>query len=109
MLIELKKGGFNITRKERDQAIGYIEDLLASNLNNDVIRVVGFVVGDSYDSNLSHRNTVDNERGILYTTTYGQLVDTAEKRMLGLRKILTKRYEDVPGMELYAQIQKSIK
>ena len=109
LLIELKKGGFNITRKERDQAIGYIEDLLASNLNNDVIRVVGFVVGDSYDSNLSHRNTVDNERGILYTTTYGQLVDTAEKRMLGLRKILTKRYEDVPGMELYAQIQKSIK
>ena len=108
LLIQLKKGKFNITRKERDQAVGYIEDLLSSNLGND-IKIVGYVVGDSCDSNVSDSMIVKGNKGVLYTTTYSQLVDTAERRMFGLRKILTKRYEDVPGMELYSQIQTTLK
>ena len=46
---------------------------------------------------------------MLYVTTYSQLVDTAERRMFNLRKILAKRYENVPGMQLYAQVQQTIK
>lgn len=46
--------------------------------------------------------------GTLYTTTYSQLVDTAEKRMFGLRQILANRYDDVPGMELYKQVRLSL-
>ncbi len=41
--------------------------------------------------------------GTLYVTTYSQLVDTAERRMFGLRQVLADRYDDVPGMELYRQ------
>ena len=108
LLIELKKGKFKISRKERDQAHGYIEDLLKSTLGNNV-KIVGYVVGDTYDQSLSHKIEVDDGRGVLYVTTYSQLVDTAERRMFNLRKILAKRYENVPGMQLYAQVQQTIK
>jgi hypothetical protein len=108
LLIELKKGKFKISRKERGQAQGYIEDLLKSTLGNNV-KIVGYVVGDTYDQSLSHKIEVDDGRGVLYVTTYSQLVDTAERRMFNLRKILAKRYENVPGMQLYAQVQQTIK
>lgn len=107
LLIELKKGKYKISRNEKNQAQGYLEDLLHSNLGNDV-KIVGYVVGDSYDMNLSIKTTIGDDQGILYVTTYSQLVDTAERRMFNLRKIITKRYEDIPGMELYSQIQKKI-
>lgn len=61
--------------------------------------------------NLSNISEVKDDGGLLgtlYTTTYSQLVDTAEKRMFGLRQILANRYDDVPGMELYKQIRLSL-
>lgn len=107
LLIELKKGKFKLTRNEVNQTGGYILDLLNSNLG-DKVRIIGYVVGDSYDSNISKNSTFDDGRGVLYATTYSQIVDTAQRRMFNLRKILAKRYEHVPGMELYAQVQKML-
>ena len=107
LLIELKKGKFKLTRNEVNQTGGYILDLLNSNLG-DKVRIIGYVVGDSYDSNISKNCTFDDGRGVLYATTYSQIVDTAQRRMFNLRKILAKRYEHVPGMELYAQVQKML-
>lgn len=106
LLVELKKGAFKITRKERDQAVGYIEDLAKSTVFGGSCRVTGFVVGDNVSDNISNSSDVkDNDvlLGTLYVTTYSQLVDTAERRMFGLRKVLADRYDDVPGMELYNQ------
>jgi hypothetical protein len=74
-------------------------------------RIIGFVVGDSIADNIANVTTVkenDAVLGTLYTTTYSQLVDTAEKRMFGLRKVLADRYDDVPGMALYKQVRMSI-
>ena len=106
LLIELKKGAFKITRDERNQAQGYIEDLAKSTALGGNCRIVGFVVGDSIADNLANVFEVkenDVVLGTLYTTTYSQLIDTAEMRMFGLRKVLADRYDDVPGMELYNQ------
>lgn len=111
LLIELKKGAFKITREERNQAQGYIEDLAKSTALGGNCRVVGFVVGDSVADNLANVSEVkenDVVLGRLYTTTYSQLVDTAEKRMFGLRQVLANRYDDVPGMELYNQVRLSL-
>lgn len=36
------------------------------------------------------------------------IVDTAERRMFGLRQKIASRYDDVPGMDLYAQIKLNI-
>lgn len=99
LLIELKKGGFKITRQESFQAQGYVEDLHASNLGQNC-DIVAFVVGDSIDSNISRRNTVCENKGTIYLTTYDQLIDTAEKRMFNLRQKLASRYDDIPGMSL---------
>jgi hypothetical protein len=107
LLIELKKGAFKITRDERNQAQGYIEDLLKSTLISGNYRVTGFVVGDKIAENVSTTTKI-GDNGILYTTTYSQLVDTAQKRMFGLRRVIADRYEDVPGMELYKQVKLTI-
>lgn len=111
LLVELKKGAFEIKRKERDQSVGYIEDLAKSTDLGGNCFVTGFVVGDSIASNLSNSYDVkDNDTviGSLFTTTYSQLVDTAEARMFGLRTVLADRYEDVPGMDLYKQWKLSL-
>ena len=68
-------------------------------------------MGDSIADNIANVTTVEDDKvvlGTLYTTTYSQLVDTAEKRMFGLRKVLADRYDNVPGMELYNQTRMSI-
>ena len=107
LLIELKKGAFKITRDERNQAQGYIEDLAKSTaLGGNCRIIVGFVVGDSIADNLANVFEVkenDVVLGTLYTTTYSQLIDTAEMRMFGLRKVLADRYVDVND-ELLKQI-----
>jgi len=103
LLIELKKGGFKISREERNQAQGYVDDLRASNLGPNCT-ITAYVVGDSVASNVtSPINVGGNNQGTIYITTYDQLVDTAERRMFGLRQTIASRYDDVPGMELYAQ------
>ena len=111
LLIELKKGAFKITRDERNQAQGYIEDLAKSTVLGGNCRIIGFVVGDSIADNLANVSKVEDNGvvlGTLYTTTYSQLVDTAEKRMFGLRQVLADRYDDVPGMDLYNQVRFSL-
>ena len=103
LFIELKKGGLKITRAERNQLEGYVEDLLNSNLGSEC-QITAFVVGDSIADNLEQTTKI-GERGNVFVTTYDQLVDTAEFRMFGLRKVIASRYDEVPGMTLYAQAQ----
>lgn len=73
--------------------------------------MTGFVVGDNVSNNISNSSDVkDNDSllGTLHVTSYSQLVDTAERRMFGLRKVLADRYDDVPGMDLYNQTRLTI-
>ncbi len=108
LLIELKKGAFKITRDERNQTQGYVEDLLASNLGNEC-QITAYVVGDSIADNIKSTSKVgDSNQGTIYVTTYDQLVDTAERRMFGLRQMIASRYDDIPGMTLYAQAKLSL-
>lgn len=106
LLIELKKGAFKIDRNERNQAQGYIEDLLRSNLGVNC-QIVGFVVGASLSDNIEYKTKI-GDNGMLYSTTYDKLVDTAERRMFGLRQTIASRYDNVPGMTLYAQAKLSL-
>lgn len=103
LLIELKRGGFKITRDEKNQAGGYIEDILASNAMENC-EVTAFVVGDSIETKVSRKNKFGDDQGTLFVTTYAQLIDTAEKRMFTLRQKIANRYDNVPGMELLKDI-----
>lgn len=107
LLIELKKGGFRISREERRQTEGYVEDLLQSNLGTNC-QITAFVVGESIATNVERKMNVGNN-GVVYVTTFDQLIDMAEKRMFGLSQKIANRYDDVPGMELYAQVNAQTK
>ncbi len=107
MIIELKRGGFKIKREERNQAQGYSEDLLVS---FPAARINSYVVGDDIADNVQRTTTVgDNKEGKIWVTTFSQLVDTAERRLFGLRNKLAVMYDEVPGMELYKQTQITFK
>lgn len=103
LIIELKRGGFKITRDERNQAQGYSEDLLAS---FPTARISSFVLGDDIADNVQRKGAFgDNNEIKLWITTFSQLVDTAERRLFGLRSKLSLMYDEVPGMDLYKQSQ----
>jgi hypothetical protein len=59
----------------------------------------------TYSEKIQPITIVKNENNVdigkIRITTYGQLVDTAEKRLFGLREKLSARYDDIPGMELF--------
>ena len=103
LLIELKRGGFEITRDERNQVQGYAEDLI-TNFNDTELQVNAFVVGSRIADNIIRSGNLGKDGRVhLYTTTFSQLVDAAERRLFGLRNKLAEMYDEVPGMELYKQ------
>ena len=113
LILELKRGGFKLTRKERDQATSYVEDFMdCGNLIGSPY-IEAFVIGNSFQEKVQPistvRNSNDVEMGKVRITTFGQLVDTAEKRLFGLRQRLGDRYDDIPGMQLFNQQSTQLK
>ncbi|MFD2871970.1 ATP-binding protein [Mucilaginibacter ximonensis] len=107
LIIELKRGAFKLTRAERNQAQGYVEDFVNCGALIGSPYVEAFVVGDQFSEKITPIATVKNdnnvELGKIRITTFSQLVDTAEKRLFGLRQKLNERYDDIPGMDLFNQ------
>lgn len=105
LIIELKRGGFELTRKERDQAVGYVEDFLGCGSIIGNPYVYAFVVGEKFSRKIQPVQTVKNDNeievGQVRISTFSQLVDTAERRLFRLREKLNSRYEEISGMELY--------
>ncbi|MBS4014776.1 MAG: ATP-binding protein [Bacteroidetes bacterium] len=107
LIIELKRGKFKLSREERNQAQGYVEDFVNCGSLIGTPYIEAFVVGESFSEKIQPISTVQNENkvemGKIRITTFGQLVDTAEKRLFGLRQKLSERYDDIPGMDLFRQ------
>lgn len=107
LIIELKRGKFKLTREERNQAQGYVEDFVNCGSLIGTPYIEAFVIGESFSEKIQPISTVQNESkvemGKIRITTFGQLVDTAEKRLFGLRQKLSDRYDDIPGMDLFRQ------
>jgi DNA mismatch repair enzyme (predicted ATPase) len=107
LIIELKRGKFKLTRDERNQAQGYVEDFMNCGSLIGSPYIEAFVVGESFQEKIQPISTVKNENNVemgkIRITTFGQLVDTAEKRLFGLRQKLSERYDDVSGMDLFMQ------
>ena len=105
LIIELKRGGFDIKRGERDQAQHYVEDILQSGLVSQTVPILAYVVGDTIDRSVPREVIVgDNRNGIIRPVTFSQLVDTANRRLFKLRETLRCRYEDVPGIDLAQRV-----
>jgi len=104
LIIELKKGGFTITRKEMDQAGGYIEDLLHCGLLDGEPHIRAFVVGHKINDKLEPKRTIGDRKGKVEAVTYGQLIRTANKRLFNLKEKIPAKYDQLTGNDLANKI-----
>jgi len=99
LIIELKRGGASLTRDNRDQAVHYVEDFMGSRELTGNPCIFAFVVGNTISGRVVGRHKVGDD-GHVFVTTYGQLVDTATRRLFNLKDKLTERYSGVSGIDL---------
>ncbi|MDR1646498.1 MAG: ATP-binding protein [Zoogloeaceae bacterium] len=94
LVIELKKGGFVLTRNEVNQADGYVQDIAKSGAVSGSFHIHAWVVGQKIGAGVEKEKTLGNPvYGSVRATTFSTLVDTANKRLLKLRNLLSTRYE----------------
>ena len=111
LLVELKRGGFELTRDERNQLQGYLEDLRASGVVGGSPYINAFLIGMKVEKGgLSGSRVMDpnddrKEIGKITIASFSQLVDTAEQRLFRLRDALKDRYDDIPGIDLFKRTQ----
>lgn len=99
LIIELKRGGFCITRDERNQAQNYVEDFTTCPDLVDMSFIYAFVVGESIGQGVESPIIIPN-KGSIAVTTFSQLIDTANRRLFNLRDRISERYNDIPGIDL---------
>lgn len=93
LVIELKKGGFELTRKEINQADGYVQDIAASGALSGSPFICAWVVGQKIAAGVERDKQLGNPAyGRIRAATFGSLVDTANARLLKLRTVLVDRY-----------------
>lgn len=93
LVIELKKGGFELTRKEVNQADGYVQDIAASGALSGKPFICAWVVGQKISAGVERDKRLGSpEYGRVRAATFGSLVDTANARLLKLRSVLAERY-----------------
>lgn len=103
LIIELKKGGSALTRENRTQAANYVEDFLKCPELPGNPSIYAFVVGDTISEKMEVKHKV-GDNGYVFATTYAQLVDSARRRLFGLKNKLTERYAGVSGIQLAEKI-----
>lgn len=107
LLIELKKGGFSLTRKEVNQADGYVQDIASSGALSGSPYICAWVVGQKVTQGIGTDKRVgdgNREYGRLRATTFGSLVDTANLRLMRMRELLSGRYADIGSDELVSRV-----
>ena len=107
LLIELKKGGFKLSRQEVFQANSYVQDIASSGLIHGKPFISAWVVGQSIAPGVATDSTVGDssgDYGRVRATTFGALVDTANFRLMRLRQVLEERYDNLPTDQLLARV-----
>lgn len=105
LVIELKKGGFELTRNEVNQADGYVQDIANSGAMSGAPSICAWVVGQRIAAGVERDKTLGNPiYGRIRATTFGSLVDTANARLLKLRNVLADRYSSSSTDELLNRV-----
>jgi len=105
LLIELKKGGFELTRKEINQADSYVQDISTSGALAGRPYISAWVVGERIAQGVEREKRLGQpEYGRIRATTFNTLVDTANARLLKLRSVLAERYEGSSTDELLERV-----
>ncbi len=100
LLIELKRGSFEIGSGEMNQAGDYVEAFLGSGYLDGSFEIHAFVVGSKISPKIQRERTA-GARGTIKAITFGQIVRTAEQRLFRLRNVLGDRYDFRSGMDIF--------
>ena len=102
LIVELKRGGAEISRDNVHQASDYVEDLLKSGLLDGAPRIRAYLVGHSINPKVEPNREIGGNP--VFVVTYNQLTRSAQKRLFRLRERLASRYAEVTGNDLLAKV-----
>jgi hypothetical protein len=103
LLIELKRGGSEITREHVHRTSDYIEDFLTKGLIDGKPTFKAYVVGHSISRNVEPIRNV-GDRGKICVTTFNSLVRLTNLRLFRLKDRPASRYDEVSGTELLTKV-----
>lgn len=103
LIIELKRGGFEIDMKEVSQAEYYVRQIKKSGQLHNSATIHAFVVGTSIGDVDHHKSS---ESGVVDVVTYGQLVETAKYKLFRLQEQLTEHYDSLDDKSI---VEKALK
>lgn len=92
LIIELKRGGFTIEAGEVSQAENYVRQIRKSAVLHKAATITAFVVGTVIGDVDCNKKT---DSGEIHVITYGQLVETANKKLFNLRGQLAEHYNEI--------------
>ena len=89
LLIEVKRGGFEITDAEVSQTEYYVRQIRKSAVLHSSATIDAYVVGEKLGDIDPQKVT---SSGRIYAVTYGHLVETASAKLFRLRERLQEHY-----------------
>lgn len=106
LIVEVKRGGFEITDDEVNQVEYYVRQIRKSAVLHSSATIDAYVVGAKLGDIDIEKNT---SSGRIHAVTYGQLVDTASRKLFRLRDELKNHYDALGQESIVEQALKESK
>lgn len=106
LIVEVKRGGFEITDDEVNQVEFYVRQIRKSAVLHSSATIDAYVVGAKLGDIDSEKST---SSGRIHAVTYGQLVDTASGKLFRLRDRLKEHYDSLGQESIVEQALKESK
>ncbi|MBD5103466.1 MAG: hypothetical protein HDT47_01205, partial [Ruminococcaceae bacterium] len=103
LIVEVKRGGFEITDKEISQVEYYVRQIRKSAVLHSSATIDAYVVGAKLGDIDVEKDT---SSGRIHAVTYGQLVDTASGKLFRLRDRLKEHYDSLGQESIVEQALK---
>ena len=103
LIVEVKRGGFEITDDEVSQVEYYVRQIRKSAILHSAASIEAFVVGAKLGDIDTYKKT---NSGIIHAVTYGHLVDTASAKLFRLREKLQEHYDSMGQASIVEQALK---
>lgn len=92
LIIEVKRGGFEIEDKEVSQVEYYVRQIKKSLVLHKSAEITAFIVGNKLGDVDSEKKTPS---GAIYAVTFAHLVDTAKLKLFKLKDSLKEHYDSL--------------
>ena len=92
LIIEVKRGGFEITPEEVMQAENYVRQIKKSAALHKDAEITAYVVGNTLGDVDAKKET---SSGRIFAVTFGQLIETSRDRLFKLRDSLREHYDNI--------------